>query len=157
MLAILPPHTHTPVLLTSIGLGFVVLEHTSARACYSTLQVVKSIASAAKSEPFYNLFTNRSSIPVHVPKCMNAANVTDISAHVIVTETSLPTVNAETIVAMQHKPSTDRTTQMTCHKDAEEKNDQMLKTKWRLKAQLFDEYSEYCNQLLSNLHEFQSM
>lgn len=84
--------------------------------------------------------------PVHVPKRIIGALVTDSPIRIIATEAALLKTDPEVIRAAHYKRSVGGDTQMTHEKDVEARDDQNLKLDWWSEVQLSDDYGEIRDQ-----------
>lgn len=94
---------------------------------------------------------------VHVPKGMIMAHVTDSPANIIATKFALPGHDPKTIDALHCKPSVDKDTQTSRHKDVKAKDGHNANLVWKREAYMSSDYAEYSTDVLSMLREFRAM
>lgn len=127
----MPPYTHTPVFVRSIGCGRRVIKSVGYSANRTPPHVALRVVVVALNKPFYILLTNASNEPEHIPKCMIVAYVTNSLALVIGTETTLLEKNAKIIESMRNKPFVDRGAQILRHRDVETIDDHNIQLDWK--------------------------
>lgn len=81
------------------------------------------MAEVSPNKLYHIMQTNLSNKSAHIPIRTIVSHVTDSPASIIATEAALQNTDLKTTGAMQFKPSKDKDTQMTCHKDMKARND----------------------------------
>lgn len=127
----LASQAHKPVLVKSTDLGRRVIELIGNNTVCEPLHLAKVMADVTLNSPFHSLLKILSDKPVHIPKRMIVAHVTDSSAHIIVTKAALLEADPESKDTVRYKPLMYRDIQMTCHKNVEARDDPNLKLYWK--------------------------
>lgn len=155
--ATMAPQGHTLVFAKSISSGKLVIEPIDARGSHAPLQVAREIANVISNISFHIFLANSSYKPVRVPKRRIVAKITNIPSHIVATETAFLETVPKTIGAVHYRPSVDRDTQETRHKEVEARDDENLRLHWDSKVQPSNEYAEYRDQLPNILSKVRSL
>lgn len=81
----------------------------------------------------------------------------DSPPRTIASETALLETDPKVIGEIKYKPSIEKDSEMTRHKEVESKDDHNIKFNWKTGAQLSDDYKKYHAQFLNMLDTIQSM